>query len=615
MLKAMETPEEKRLRRIKKKEAKELRRLNQDYTNHDNPFGDGRLEESFIWRKKYDKQGEKLDDQEILRRNRVLMEESKRELFEVKKRRLEREKEMEMREEDMNRIQREKEMQEFKVFEKQEISFHLKQSRLRSRIRIKGGRAKPIDHLAQYYDAFTNEFGEESMDKSQGKTEEDIEDEEMYLSSSIHEPFQVLNGLRRSDLEDLIEDIKVYQELNHKRDLSFWNDMQVIVEDELNKLNNYVSKDRREGINSAVESQVNGLLHGKTAAELEVLKRQVEQKVSSREEGVDITFWETIMSKLRAVMAKARLKEKHVKNLEIRYERLKMIKPKKSSSSSKHHSSSSTHGRRDDDRRRERFVKDDQPEPSTLHHLSTTIGQEKYSEEEEEKPEEEQETAPELTLIESCKQEYIQGRYTPDLLPYDSCHDMSLLTLEEDERQRQDLRLRQGHKSTPTAVLVSAAESAFASEAKKGMSKDEVECSVEEMIRQDKSVMTWSDKYKPRKPRYFNRVHTGFEWNKYNQTHYDTDNPPPKIVQGYKFNLFYPDLIDKNTAPKYTIIPCKENKEFAIIRFSAGPPYQDIAFKIVNREWNYSHKSGFRSQFSNSILQLWFHFKRYHYRR
>ncbi|KAI3874416.1 hypothetical protein MKW92_012170 [Papaver armeniacum] len=26
-------------------------------------------------------------------------------------------------------------------------------------------------------------------------------------------------------------------------------------------------------------------------------------------------------------------------------------------------------------------------------------------------------------------------------------------------------------------------------------------------------------------------------WNKYNQTHYDHDNPPPKIVQGYKFNI------------------------------------------------------------------------------
>ena len=25
----------------------------------------------------------------------------------------------------------------------------------------------------------------------------------------------------------------------------------------------------------------------------------------------------------------------------------------------------------------------------------------------------------------------------------------------------------------------------------------------------------WHDKYRPRKPRYFNRVHTGYEWNKY----------------------------------------------------------------------------------------------------
>ena len=32
----------------------------------------------------------------------------------------------------------------------------------------------------------------------------------------------------------------------------------------------------------------------------------------------------------------------------------------------------------------------------------------------------------------------------------------------------------------------------------------------------------WSDKYRPRKPRYFNRVHTGFEWSRYNQTHYES---------------------------------------------------------------------------------------------
>ena len=37
-------------------------------------------------------------------------------------------------------------------------------------------------------------------------------------------------------------------------------------------------------------------------------------------------------------------------------------------------------------------------------------------------------------------------------------------------------------------------------------------------------------------------IQQGYEWNKYNQTHYDTDNPPPKIVQGYKFNVSIPSF-------------------------------------------------------------------------
>ena len=56
-------------------------------------------------------------------------------------------------------------------------------------------------------------------------------------------------------------------------------------------------------------------------------------------------------------------------------------------------------------------------------------------------------------------------------------------------------------------------------EAKRSMNNDEAEFSVESRV--DSQVYLWLDKYRPRKPRYFNRVHTGFEWNKYNQIHYD----------------------------------------------------------------------------------------------
>ncbi|KAI3908332.1 hypothetical protein MKX01_027354 [Papaver californicum] len=123
----------------------------------------------------------------------------------------------------------------------------------------------------------------------------------------------------------------------------------------------------------------------------------------------------------------------------------------------------------------------------------------------------------------------------------------------------------------------------------------------------DSQVYWWHDKYRPQKPKYFNRVHTGYEWNKYNQNHYVHDNPPPKIVQGYKFNIFYPDLIDQSTAPTYTIEKVEGgNGETCLIRFHAGPPYEDI---------EYSHKKGFKCTFEWEILHVYFNFSRYRYRR
>lgn len=124
----------------------------------------------------------------------------------------------------------------------------------------------------------------------------------------------------------------------------------------------------------------------------------------------------------------------------------------------------------------------------------------------------------------------------------------------------------------------------------------------------------WASKYKPRKPRYFNRVKTGYEWNKYNQVHYDYENPPPKVIQGYKFNIFYPDLIDKTKAPYYSL-ERSDSLDTCILRFHAGPPYEDIAFKIVNREWDMTDKAGFRNVFDRGILYLYFNFKRYRYKR
>lgn len=86
---------------------------------------------------------------------------------------------------------------------------------------------------------------------------------------------------------------------------------------------------------------------------------------------------------------------------------------------------------------------------------------------------------------------------------------------------------------TTTASGIDASEALYRAEMEKELDEEEELFNLEENIAQPASY-NWEDKWRPRKPRYFNRVHTGYEWNKYNQTHYDTDNPPPKVVQGYK---------------------------------------------------------------------------------
>ena len=106
---------------------------------------------------------------------------------------------------------------------------------------------------------------------------------------------------------------------------------------------------------------------------------------------------------------------------------------------------------------------------------------------------------------------------------------------------------------------------------------------------------------------------TGWDWNKYNQTHYDYDNPPPKTIQGYKFAIMYPDLIDKTVTPTYHL-EAADTPEYAIIRFHSGPPYEDLAFKIVNKQWDTDRRNGFRCVFERGMLQLHVNFKRAWYR-
>ena len=292
LMKANETPEEKRLRRLAKKQAKERQRKERmgwdneylHYTNTDNPFGDGNLLSTFVWTKKLAKEGlTGVSPEELETRNRYKQEENKRELEKVKKRRIEREVERQKREEEMQLMQRSKEAAQFEEWERQEDQFHLEQARLRSHIRIQDGRAKPIDLLAKYISA-----------------EEEVDAVEM------HEPYTYLNGLQIKDLEDLVEDIKVYEELERGKNLDYWTDITVIVEDELQKLRKLEKQNefdmgisRREGINQAVAADVTSVFKGKTSSQLAALQKQIESKINGKADGIDIGYWESLLSQLK----------------------------------------------------------------------------------------------------------------------------------------------------------------------------------------------------------------------------------------------------------------------------------------------------------------------------
>ncbi|XP_029202325.2 splicing factor Cactin-like [Acropora muricata] len=594
LLKSLETPEEKRARRLAKKEAKDRKKRKEmgwddeylGYTNTDNPFGDAHLLENFVWQKKREKDGEQhLKEEETRRLLKIRQQEAKRELEKVKRRRIEREHEKQMREDERELLQREKEANSFKEWADQEDKFHLEQAKLRSKIRIQDGRAKPIDLLAQYVS---------------------VEDDD--LEVQMHEPYKILVGLTIDDLEDLLVDIKVYMELEEGKNATFWKDITTVCNDELQELKKEDPRysdlmDRRESINGSVKKDIVGILGSKTYSQLVTMQKQINSKISSGD-AVDIGYWETLLQQLTTFMARARLKEFHQAMLRKKLDDLKKQKSEMADQSTS-----------------EIPLVDSEQESESESQPGDVNTKEKEKEEEntpEEKAEEaeegEESVYTEQDLVEEGYAAYDAGNYSPRLLKFSDVQEGLVVDPSEDLEQLQMLRqevLSGGTADVDKSVVVAGM---VASEASKGMGPDEESFNVTVPVTQ--KVYLWADKYRPRKPRFFNRVHTGYEWNKYNQTHYDSDNPPPKIVQGYKFNIFYPDLVNKSEAPEYFLEDSPgDSKDFALLRFHAGPPYEDIAFKIVNREWEYSHRHGFRCQFQNNIFQLWFHFKRYRYRR
>ncbi|KAM0329529.1 hypothetical protein ACHAQA_004838 [Verticillium albo-atrum] len=428
-----------------------------------------------------------------------------------------------------------------------EDKFVLKQTKKKADIRVREGRAKPIDLLA---------FNLRFVDSDRDVFDEDDAD----LHIALKSPEDVLQGLDEFQLQELDKDITSYHTLEtNGRNREYWLSLQTICSERRQKLKPQGPDDR---VVSTVSSDVDKILSPKTYEQLEALEKQVKAKLQSNED-IDTDYWEQLLRSLLVWKATAKLKKVFEAVKESRAALLNLKHPGKA-----HPASDASPG---------------------LAGASSSAGTSTALESS-------TRTEAKVPTVSSSS----QGGAPPGTARFAQVEN-------EDFSQ--------------------ATKALYEREVARGINEDEEVFAAEEAV-PTTAKPQWADKHRPRKPRYFNRVQMGYEWNKYNQTHYDHDNPPPKVVQGYKFNIFYPELIDKTKAPTFKIIRehgRKRGESFApageedtcLIRFIAGPPYEDIAFRIVDREWDYSAKKdrGFKSSFDKGILQLHFQFKKIYYRK
>lgn len=487
----------------------------------------------------------------------------------------------------LNQLQEDERMREWVS---QEDDFVLRQAKKKAEIRVREGRAKPIDWLAVTL---------RMIDPTRNPLDDDVEDEDL----EFVDPDSVFDDLSESRLSDLRKDIETYINLEtNRKNRDYWRTMQIICKDKQRKMRAIGPEGRAV---SSVSADIDRLLGPKSYDELESLEKQINQKLDSKEP-IDRDYWSQLLDNLLIWKAKAKLKNVYKAVLDSRLQKLRLENEREALRSRQQLAQNTDPGNVDPIQ----YSKSLDPEPS-LHIQSQDKGIEVIDE------------STFLKQVASDRRKVMRMGYVP--APKAATQKGSERSQKPTTTKPQGFEGRFDH-STPDDHSLST-NALFERDVARGVEEDEEIFMAEEEV-ETRNKDQWKGKYRPRKPKYFNRVQMGYEWNKYNQTHYDHDNPPPKVVQGYKFHIFYPDLIDPSKAPTYKIMreggrkkgqalaPAGE-EDTCIIRFTSGPPYEDIAFRIADRDWDYSAKydRGFKSTFERGILTLHFTFKKVYYRK
>ena len=539
------------------------------YTDENNPFGDPNLSQTFVWdlkNKKYLSMG--IDPSFLYDEKSILLKikNCASEIEELKKLRSERESKR------LTLPKIDKNLEDNK--DKDKI-FFINQEKLRSEIRIQLGREKPIDFLVNTLYIYE---GQNKIPKN------------FYENIIYQKPYKIFENMSIDNLNDLYKDIIFQKSLNESNEKEnekiYWDCIFIICESFIKK----------EDINLMKNEEIKSVLDNyKTKEELDNLEKEIHENLKNEYKNEEIKFWNDVLKLLS--INKSRIILDNMYNEFLTKYKNNEIANNSSSINLNIFNEENTYNKKKLENKIIGKKTNSNEKDNNLINQKNKLKEIKEEEEENNKKE--------LNSDEEVD-EYLQK--------------ISGIIPQKTKEENKDTNIIKGSNLNIKESRFLIEEENFHNNLpdEKNTNIDLDEFGENENIFNETVPLNltydWSEKYTPIKPRYSNRVRVGYEWNKYNQVHYNIDNPPPKIIQGYKFNIFYPSLIDKTKTPTY-FLERGDALDMCIIRFHAGAPYEDIAFKIVNREWDMTEKAAFKNIFDKGILKLYFKFKRYRYKR
>ncbi|KAI5301872.1 hypothetical protein KEM56_001267, partial [Ascosphaera pollenicola] len=190
----------------------------------------------------------------------------------------------------LNQLQEEERMREWVA---QEDDFVLRQAKKKAEIRVKEGRAKPIDWLTVTLRV---------VDPTRNLLDDEVADSEL----DFVDPEGVLERLSMQQLTDLETDIDTFLGLEKdSRNIDFWKTMKVICIDRKRKMHDAAPENR---VIRSVAADIDRLLGPKSYEELCTLEKQIRKKLDT-DEAIDTDYWEQLLQSLLVWKARAKVKK------------------------------------------------------------------------------------------------------------------------------------------------------------------------------------------------------------------------------------------------------------------------------------------------------------------